>query len=498
MRTVGLIVMAVAFLLLGVAVFVALGRENPDLSDGAEIQTTNTPRSDDLAEWACPRGTDGKVSCGFVSAPANYSDPEGPQIRIFVATIGIATETTGPPLVFLGEHFGQGTVDDFAEWRDVGRTLEREVILVDHRGSGFSEPNLSCLELGKVPWLEVDLGNDSELNAEREKRRKALNRCAERLDALDDSPSFNFDSLLRDMDSIRTALSIEQWVVVASADTVPLAVAFEQRHPEAVDSLVLLRASAPEADRLAQRTQFADEAVTAALGPSLRSVEAVRDALGERSVVFSTAVGGARQRVSVSEGGVLPILAHAVAKEETRDGLAVLLERLGEGQWRELATLRGAEFRTHDYPGLSLRIAVDCQLPTESPVDDEPDDEPEDEPVETEADAAEGEVVAEDEDQGRDWLGLLDDPIIDEGLCPPGAATRMAMTHVPAAPVLVVNQRYDYLAPESAADGLRRRWPTAEVAVVDTGDSPSLASPCVLGLVSDFLGSTSTLEEGCT
>jgi pimeloyl-ACP methyl ester carboxylesterase len=495
----GQVVMAVAFLCLGIAVFVALGREDPDLSGGAEIQTTNTPRSDDLAEWACPSGTDGKVSCGFVSAPANYGDPEGPQVRIFVATIGVATETTGPPLVFLGEHFGQGTVDNFAEWRQIGRSLEREVILVDHRGSGFSEPNLSCLELGKVPWLEVDLGNDSELNAEREERRDALNRCSERLDALEDSPSFNFDTLLQDMDSIRAALSIDRWVVVASADTVPLAVAFEQRHPEAVDSLVLLRASAPDADRLAQRTQFAEEAVTAALGPSLRSVEAVRDALGERSVVFSTAVGGGRQRVSVSEGGVLPILAHAVAKQETRDGLAVLVERLGEGQWRELASLRGADFRTHDYPGLSLRLAVDCQLPTDVPVDDDP----EDEPVDTGDDAAvgeaaDGEAAAEEEDPARYWLGLLDDPIIDEGLCPPGAATRTAMTHVPAAPVLVVNQRYDYLAPRSAADGLRQRWPTAEIAVLDTGDSPSLASLCVLDLVSDFLGLPSTLGEGCT
>ena len=468
--------MTVAFAVLGVAVYFALVRENPDLSTGAEIQSTNTPRSGDLAEWACPSGTDGKVTCGFVSVPANYADPSGPQVRVFVATVGVATETSGPPLVFLGEGFGKGSVDDFAAWRETGRALEREVILVDHRGSGFSEPQLSCLDLGKVPWLEVDLGNADELNVERENRRLALNRCVDRLASLDDEPVFDFESVLSDLDRVRSALSIERWVVVASADTVPLAVAFEERHPDAVDSLVLLRASLPESDRLAQRTRYAEEALTAALGTSLRPVEQVRDSLGQRSAVFSTPVGDARQRVSVSEGGITPILSKAVAQQAVRDGLDASIDRLGDGQWRELALLRGDGFRSHDFPGLSLRLAVDCELPTSRRSD----------------------IALAEDDPDRFWLGLLDDPIVDDGLCPAGSVTRTAMDHVPAAPVIVINQRFDYLAPRSAADGLQRKWPAAETAVLDTGDAPSLAAPCVLSLVSDFLGSPSTLEDACS
>ncbi len=469
------------FGLMAVGVLLALDREN--IQPGDAIVTTGTPRSQDIAEWACPSGTDGKVTCGYVSLPADYDDPDGEQIRIFVATIGVSLEASGPPILFLGDSLGTGSVGDFADWRQIVRTLNREIILVDHRGTGLSEPQLTCIELGKVPWLEADLGSDSSMNAEREKRRVAINRCAERVAQMDGEPDFSSETILTDLEQVREALGIESWVVAASGEVVPLAAALAERDAEAVESMVLLRAALPSTDRFGERQDYAEEALAAALGcetstcsksAALRPLEGLRERLGPRSLVFTAEVDGARQRVSVNAGTVAPSLALGVIDETVRASLPDLIERVGDGQWRELASLRGGQFRTHDYPALPTPLSIGCSLPTTRRID----------------------RVTGEEDPARFWSGLLDDPLLDDGICPPTTPIT-TMVSRPTNPVLIVNQIYDYLAPRTAAEELQRRWPEAQVEILDSGNAPSLTEECVLALVSEFLDVSPTMDVGC-
>lgn len=464
---------------LAVAALLALNREDITTDSIA----TPTPRSGDIAEWACPQGTDGKVTCGYVQVPAKYSDPDGETVQIFVASIGVPLEATGAPMVFLGDRIGPGAADNFSDWREVSRTLSREIVLIDHRGTGLSEPRLNCIDLPKVSWLELDLDSDGPVDLRRAERQESANRCVERLGDLPGAPDFSTDAVLRDIEEVRKALSIEQWMIAASGETVPLAVAIEERAPETVESLVLLRASMPASDRFAQRMDYAEEALTEAVGcettscsaaTTLVPVEEIQTDLGARSLVFTASVGSARQRVSVNRASIFPSLALTVVDEDAREAVAPLLDRVTQGQWRELALLRGRRFRTHDYGEISINLALSCDLPTNGSITRQGlEDEP-----------------------SRDWLGLLDDPIIDPDICPP-LDPASTMNRAPSTDVLVLNQSFDYLAPRSAARELQRRWPDAEVQILESGSTPALWDLCVLSKVSEFIGLPPTLEPGC-
>ena len=141
-------------------------------------------------------------------------------------------------------------------------------------------------------------------------------------------------------------------------------------------------------------------------------------------------------------------------------------------------------WRTDIVPDALVVFAADLENPSEVAV---PDTE--------EAETTPGELSS----STRDYLALLDDPSIDQGLCPPTDDTRVAMSHVPAGPVLVLNQAFDVLAPQSAAENLGANWPEAEVVVLETGDAPSVASPCVRQLISEFLsGKSPTIGDNCS
>lgn len=489
----GVVVAILATGLLAGAGFLALTGNDAEVEAAETIfQGTDVglPANAELAEWVCPSGSDGRATCGFVSVPADYSTPEDGEVGVFVMWLSTPIENDRPPLVFLGDTLGRGSVDQFVEWREAGRVLDRDIILVDHRGSGLSDPQVSCVDLGKVPWLEIDVSQQGQLNESRELRREAVNRCIERLDTLTDGASFTFDTLVTDLERVRIALDIDQWVIAASADTVPLAVSYEDRNPASVDSLVLLRASEPEQDRFAQRSRFAEEVLAASLGSQAGTLDRAQEQLGSRSVAFTTDVGDGRQLVSISQPAVLPVFAQAIAAEEFRERQDGVTDRLLEGQWRELAISRGADFTTADFPGVALRLAVDCQLPTIGRND-----------LVFPAEESDAGAVAIDgelsQDTAQNWLSLLDDPTLDSGICPPSDDAREAMMHEPRVPVLILNQAFDVIAPESAANALDSRWATATTVVLESGDVPTMASPCVLDYVESFLSSSPSVSGNC-
>ncbi len=501
------LVLLIGFGLLGVGVLYAVRVEDQRL----DPVSVPTPRASDVLEWACPSGTVGQVTCGYVEVPADYDDPDGDRIRVFVASVDVPLERSGPPLLFLGERLGPGSVTDFADWRQIGRDLGREIILVDHRGTGRSDPQVNCLDLGKVSWLSIDLGNTERLTAARVERREAIDRCLTRLRQLPLEPDFSFGNLVLDLAEVRSAFSIDEWLIVGSGDTVPLAVALEHHEPEAAEALVLLRAAPIVEDGAQQRSDYGREVLAAALGcgsescrdTTLATIASTAAGLGQRSLVFSTEVGDARQQVSVNAGTIFPTLALGVVEQANRDVLPGLIERMEAGQWRGLATLRGERFRTHDHPALAVKLAAGCTVAQGRLIEPEPETVEEDEAADEDGIAEEDETVGLDEDadeteaaDGR-WLGLLDDPVLDDALCDPIDTAAEAMDSAPNAEVLVVNQAFDYLAPRSAAEDLGRGWPAASIEVFEHGGAPTLTDPCVLSTVGEFLGLPTRLETGC-
>lgn len=107
----------------------------------------------------CPRAMPSGVECGSLLVPEDRSNADSPMIRLAVAIF----RTSNPkpdPLLFLDGGPGSRTLDAWSGGLDslvarVGR--ERDVVIFDQRGMGYSEPALTCpekVEGSSDDWLE--------------------------------------------------------------------------------------------------------------------------------------------------------------------------------------------------------------------------------------------------------------------------------------------------------------------------------------------------------
>lgn len=83
------------------------------------------------------------IRCGFLSVPEDWSQPQGPTIRLAVAIFKTSSPHPAPdPVLVLGGGPGEAVLEK------AGPTLlfNRDLILLDQRGVGYSQPSLRCLD----------------------------------------------------------------------------------------------------------------------------------------------------------------------------------------------------------------------------------------------------------------------------------------------------------------------------------------------------------------
>ena len=79
------------------------------------------------------------VTCGFLTVLENRSEPDGDTIRLFVTRIQPPGGNPAPdPVLVLGIDLGK--TPDYAGFAPGAQRVNRELVLVDHGGTGHSEP----------------------------------------------------------------------------------------------------------------------------------------------------------------------------------------------------------------------------------------------------------------------------------------------------------------------------------------------------------------------
>jgi pimeloyl-ACP methyl ester carboxylesterase len=107
----------------------------------------------DCVRAGFPAGTPGStVSCGWMVLPEDSADPEnGRTIKLAVAQVhATGSPWHSDPIVFLTGGPGASIVDSSALLAQVlfARDVEsRDLIVIDQRGTGLSQPNLACPEV---------------------------------------------------------------------------------------------------------------------------------------------------------------------------------------------------------------------------------------------------------------------------------------------------------------------------------------------------------------
>ncbi|MEP7358719.1 MAG: alpha/beta fold hydrolase, partial [Anaerolineales bacterium] len=192
-----------------------------------------------------------RVDCGFLFVSENHATQSQNTIRLAVAILRARTAAPAPdPLVYLPDGPGQGGLDQLGYFLGAGAALraDRDIILLDPRGTGRSQPSLRCWEFDSVlrstraqrvlpdKLLELDL------------QTAALCRDRLRNNGIDLAAYTTAESAA-DVNDLRLALAIGQWNLYGVGYGTRVALAVLRDYPDGNRSAILDSAQPPQVDR---------------------------------------------------------------------------------------------------------------------------------------------------------------------------------------------------------------------------------------------------------
>ncbi|MBN2804065.1 MAG: alpha/beta fold hydrolase [Deltaproteobacteria bacterium] len=204
-----------------------------DLSFKGEIPDRVPEPLDDFEESACPDilKNMADVYCGFLTVPEDYSKPDGKTIRLAVARlISDGSDVQDDPIVYLEGGPGGSALETLSYLYDTFSEFaqNRDVILFDQRGTGFSEPDMSCA------FDDIqDEFFDTDVDA-------LLTQCRDEL--VGDGVGlkfYNSQTNAHDVDSLRKALGYKKWNLWGISYGTRLALTVLRDYPGEVRSAII-------------------------------------------------------------------------------------------------------------------------------------------------------------------------------------------------------------------------------------------------------------------
>lgn len=181
-----------------------------------------------------------RLRCGTVSVPRDYAHPEAGHFKLAVVVIRSKQQPalsdslvyiSGGPGAPLTVYAYDQAVHPFAP--------DRDLILVDQRGTGRSEPAICPTHNRNMPiaLAMAAIEPTAEMQA---KRRAAFMACrAEAFAGGIDLKDFGTAVTVQDFNTVRQALGVKQWNVFGVSYGTTVAMTLLARYPESVRSIVL-------------------------------------------------------------------------------------------------------------------------------------------------------------------------------------------------------------------------------------------------------------------
>ena len=152
--------------------------------------------------------------CGFVVVPEDAADPGGPEVKLSFLRFRSRAQTGASPLFLLGG--GPGGTQMMPTWflfmapGYLGDLLEsRDVILLDQRGTAYTEPALDCPDYHRMAWFRHAQGLDDQ--GVLAKQGEILRGCVAGFEEAGvDLSTFNSVVIASDIDAARRALGYDR------------------------------------------------------------------------------------------------------------------------------------------------------------------------------------------------------------------------------------------------------------------------------------------------
>jgi pimeloyl-ACP methyl ester carboxylesterase len=186
------------------------------------------------------------VEFTWLTVPEDRSRPDSRRVRLGVLRYRCQSPQPGPPIVYLsgGPGIPATLTARIPAWDALFQRLRTvsDVVLMDQRGSGVSEPSLLCIPRDPLP---VDAFASA--TAARGALKHAFASCARGLRQSGVRPeAYNTRSIAQDFADLRAALGAPSIRLLAHSYGTELAMEIMRRDEEAVDRVVLVGARGPE------------------------------------------------------------------------------------------------------------------------------------------------------------------------------------------------------------------------------------------------------------
>ncbi len=322
------------------------------------------------------------VECGMVTVPEDHARPDSPPIRLAVAIIHSLDPDPAPdPVLFLHGGPGGGALDSLSfVLESLGPLLaDRDLILLDQRGTGYAEPALECPEIDPSvtdPLLAFGLVGP-------------LVACRDRLAGLGiDLSAYNSAQNAADIALVRQALGYDEWNLYGLSYGTRVALTVLRDHPQGVRSAILDAITPIEADLLLEDPAYAeaalrhlfaacrDDIVCRTVYPDLEQVytRVVRD-LAANPVALEIVNSETGESRTVTLDGVLfnGYVVGALAMPQA-SGVPGLIHEVQAGNYQSIVGALESEWEAEERepearPVIGLQMAVLCteEAPFASP-----------------------------------------------------------------------------------------------------------------------------------
>jgi pimeloyl-ACP methyl ester carboxylesterase len=199
-----------------------------------------------------------RLRCGTVSVPRNYDNPGASRFKLAVVIVKSAQQPAlSEPVVYISGGPGSPLTIYADHQARTPYAPSRDLILVDQRGTGRSEPNL-CPNLDGA-FLDAALGVATDPSDDASAKRRAV-YAACRAEATAhgfDLKDFGTSMTVADFEWVRRALEVERWNVYGESYGTTVAMTLVALHPDTVRSAVLDSIYPPDPKPM-QSTSVAD------------------------------------------------------------------------------------------------------------------------------------------------------------------------------------------------------------------------------------------------
>jgi len=318
------------------------------------------------------------VECGYLTVPEDRSQPDGPTIRLHVAIFRSHSDNPAPdPIVYLAGGPGGNALEAVPlvfNQRFAPFLADRDFIIFDQRGVGYSEPALDCQELIDLAYetLAQDLSPEESLALSTE----AICTCHDRLVSEGANlAAYSSAENAADLNDLRLALGYEEWNLLGISYGTRLALTAMRDYPEGIRSVILdstyplqvsLYAEAPANFDRALNILFdgcaADPACSEAY-PELETVfwELVEQ-LNASPITFSVTqpLSGETYEVLMNGDGLIGFLFKSLYSTELIPHLPKIIYDTRDGNYDILALLTGSFLADIEFVSMGMQFSVQC------------------------------------------------------------------------------------------------------------------------------------------